>query len=324
MHVSISAYDDGGLLRRAIATVRATLPDAHIAVVDGKYETWPEGAANSTDETPAIAQRHADSYHAGGPYPRESDKHAHRVALAPDDDWLLCLDADERLLTHPDPATLDARVHFPRIFNALVYGPRAVYWPRLFKPAWVEAIHRWDKYLFDVPGVDDADQAHRSDPVTIVHRHDCRDRAYRAAKLERFANEDRVSRYASADGEGEDQLDAYLTDDWPAVDYHRCPECGHDTLTRSQVTAYGTDELSRVTACVRADGCHAGREAFEIDRHLFLPDDWERGIEQNPRRLRAELVDAGCRLIGTVPADSLDALRPSIGLWVADHLEGGA
>jgi hypothetical protein len=321
MHVSISAYNDGGLLPNCIQSVRDVLPNADIHVVDGRYESWPDGPDNSDDATPAHAETLADEYHADGPFRREDDKHLHRVNLAPDDEYALFLDADERLLTCPDPDALPRAAVFPRIYNAIVYGPVSVYWPRLFKPEWVVDVKRWDKYSFDISGVADDETAMRDDDVTIVHRHDLRSREYREAKLERFHNEGRKSRYEGPVDESDDrgQLEQYLSGEWQHVAFDQCPNCGQTSLTRSQLTNYGTDPLTSVDACIADDGCHRSVTEYQVDDWQYLPDDWEAGLDDDPERLRAELLDAGCEFVGTSHYQDLFRFHLAIGLWVEDH-----
>lgn len=310
MYVSISVYNDADLLRGCLSSVRAVLPDATVAVVDGRYETWPAKADNSTDATPEIAAEFDASYHPDGPFHRECDKHEHRVDLAPDGERALFLDADERLLD-VDRDQLDPGVAYqPRIFNASVYGPKSVYWPRSFKPKWVQNINRWDAYLFDV-------ECEKADAITIVHRHDLRDREYREHKVERFHNEGRASRFEHEDTE-HDQLEQYLEDEWE-LDTTTCPNCGQQSVTRSQITGYGA-KYSYVEACLAADGCHRRVRGYELGEYEYLPADWERGFDEDRDRLRVELVDAGCNFVASLTPADLDRMRPAIGLWVEQHL----
>jgi hypothetical protein len=308
MYVSISAYNDADLLEGCLTSIRDVLPDARIDVVDGKYESWPEGDDNSTDATPTLAREHGANYYAAGPFHRECDKHEHRVALAPDGELALFIDADERLLKFDPDALPRATAIQPRIANALVYGPKSVYWPRIFKPNWVQSINRWDSYLFDV-------ECERSDAVTIVHRHDLRDRSYREAKYDRFEAEGRTGRY-------EDAFTTYLEDEWDA-DLETCPECGRESVSRTQLTQYGSTvaEFSAVETCVAGDRCHAAIREYSIENeYRYLPDDWQRGFEEDRERLRAELIDAGCPFVGTTTASNLDRMRPAICIWINEHL----
>lgn len=314
-YVSISAYDDADLLRGAIESIRQHCPDATVAVVDGRYETWPADHDNSADDTPLVARTRADAYHRDGPYPREADKHRHRVSLAPEGAFVLFMDADERL-EHVDPDALPRATAFrPRIANALVYGPRSVYWPRAFDPEWVESINRWDAYLFSTP-------CERTDAITLLHRHDLRDREYREAKLERFDAEGRTSRYEARDDATPDRIDAYLADDWDA-DFDACPRCGSESLTRTQLTSEGVDTQTCVEVCVRADGCFSDLRAYDPGEWQYLPEDWERGIDEDPTQLRAELLDAGCPFVATTGEQFLRAARAAIGLWIEDELGEG-
>lgn len=302
MNVSISAYNDGDLLQNALESVTQIMPDANIQVVDGKYETFkPDAAENSTDNTEDIAKSFNARYIGGGPYGRERDKHIHRVELSPDDELTVFMDADERLLTFDRDALPERTAISPRIFNALVYGPHAVYWPRVFKPGWVATINRWDAYLFDV-------SHERSDAVTILHRHDLRDREYREAKYERFAREDRTGRY-------DDDYEMYLADDWDAT-FRACPGCGRDSVTESQVTNFG-EEYSHVECCIAADGCHAAVREVDVGEWRYLPDDWRAGWENDAKRLRLELMDAGCTFVRTASVDRMvREMEPAVALWV--------
>lgn len=307
MHVSVSAYDDGDLLAECLQSVRDVLPDATIQVVDGRYESWPDGADNSTDDTPLVADTYADEYVRGGPYERERDKHVHRVELAPDDEWCLLMDADERLCAADVAGLDDATAYQPRLFNALTYGPRAVYWPRLFRPAWVESVNRWDAYRFSVP-------CERTDAVTIVHRHDLRSRDYREAKYERFDNEGRTGRY-------EDDFQTYLDDDWDAT-VHECPACGRDSLTRSQVTDGGPDGAwSYVEACVAEDSCYRTVETTAIGGWRYLPDAVGKGFAEDPNRLRLELLDAGCPFANVAVEVLVEQMQPVTHIWVEEELK---
>lgn len=303
MYVSISAYNDGDLLDGCLESVQEHLPDADVCVVDGRYETWPDGADNSTDDTASVCLLHDVDYDPAGPFPRESDKHEYRVAQAPDDERVLFLDADERLLDVDLDALDDMNqvAYQPRIFNALVYGPKCVYWPRSFYPETVTSINRWDAYLFDVP-------CEKTDAITILHRHDLRERDYREKKYARFAEEGRAGRY-------DDAFETYLHDDWD-VEFHECPKCGLESLTRSQITADGT-HYSWAEACIRDESCYAATREYELNGWEYLPNDWRHGLDEAPRRLRAELLDAGCPFVATAP---LQQLAPAIGLWVDENL----
>lgn len=302
-HVSISAYNDADLVGPCLQSVRDVLPDASITVVDGKYETFrPDAEPNSTDDTGAVARSYEATYDPAGPFERERDKHVYRVESAPDE---LCLfmDADERLLQFNHDALQPETAYSPRLYNALVYGPVSVYWPRIHRPEWIKSINRWDAYLYSVPH-------ERTDAVTIIHRHDLRDRDYREAKYQRFEREDRDGRY-------DDYMDEYLNDDW-GVDFDSCPACGEQSLTRSQYTDYG-EAFSRVTACVNGE-CYADVETYAIDTWHYLPGDWERGVVKNPERLRLELIDAGCEFVRPhTPTYMQRNMRPVIGQWVREE-----
>lgn len=307
--VSVSVYQDAHLAENALASIREHLPHARIQVVDGKYDTFrPNSDPNSTDDIQAVADAYGAEYWPEGPFEREREKHVRRVELAPPDEWLLLMDADERLHSADFSKLADNTAYSPRIFNALVYGPHTVYWPRLTKPEWVKTINRWDAYLFSV--------AHeRTDAVTLIHRHDLRSKDYRREKYERFGRENRRPRY-------EDRYDTYLNDDWDA-DFHPCPECGRESVTRSQVTNFG-ESYSYVECCIAADGCHAAVCEVEVGEWRYLPDDWQAGWDDDPKRLRLELLDAGCTFVRTASVGRMvREMEPAIRLWVEHHYGEG-
>lgn len=309
MIVSVSAYQDADLLDGCLESIRETLGSVSIQVVDGAYRTWPgwEDAPNSTDMTGAVCEDWGADHDPAGPFVRERDKHVYRVEQAPEGEWCLLLDADERLLEFDRGALNEQTAYQPRIANSLVYGPAAVYWPRLFKPEWVQSINRWDAYLFDVP-------CEKTDAVTILHRHDLRDRDYREAKYERFGNEGRRGRY-------EGSFETYLNDDWGA-DFSTCPRCGSESVTRSQITNHGPNgEYSYVEACVNGDGCYAHVEPVEVGEWRYLPDAYERGFAEDPARLRLELMDAGCPFVGGLSVERLrDEFGPVTRIWIEENL----
>jgi hypothetical protein len=315
VYVSVSAYQDAALLDGCLQAIREQFPDAPVTVVDGRYETFrPDAPDNSTDHTSVVASAHGARYDPAGPFEREVDKHRYRVAQAPADERALFLDADERLVT----ADLDAlqldRAYACRIHNPLVYSENPiVYWPRLFRPRDVDNIAKWDAYAFDVPCI-------RTDHVTIAHRHDLRDREYREAKYERFGREDRRGRY-------EEAFERYLDNDWP-VTPETCPECGDSTLVRSPATMEGAP-ASAVEVCIRTDSCHHVIDDITIGPHQYLPNDWRRGLDEAPERLRLELLDAGADFLAmhdfsqALTADRLDEYRPLIRLFVEDTFGDG-
>lgn len=279
--VSLSVYNDATLLRGCLMSVLELLPDADIQVVDGRYESWPEGPDNSTDATREIALDYGASYHDDGPFEREHDKHHHRVDLAPDGDRCLLLDADERLVTCDLDALDDETAYQPRIFNPRVYNQTPIrYWPRIFYPETVVDIPRWDKYRFSTP-------CERTDAVTIAHRHDLRGRDYREAKYERFQNEGRAGRYD--DGRIEEYLDNAFD-----VETEECPACGRDSLVHSDPTNIRPDGVfTRVAVCIAGDGCYRASEPVELGPHRYLPNRVLKGYQQDPDRLRLEVLDVG-------------------------------
>lgn len=315
IHVSVSAYQDAGLLENCLAAIRDELPEATISVVDGKYETWPGGPDNSTDGTEAVAAAYDAVYDPAGPFPRECDKHQYRTEQIPNDEWLLCMDADERL-RHFDRGVLDNRnAWMPRIVNALVYhdGSPVAYWPRLFKPGWVSDIQRWDKYRFSIPDVDPTEVCQRTDRVTIVHRHDLRERSYREAKYERMeANEGRTPRY-------DETRETYYSNSFD-VETETCPNCGADSVTRTPITDYA-DAYSMVTVCTNSDGCFASIDRIPFDgEYEYLPDEWREGFRADPARLRLELLDAGCSFVRPLSMRAFERMGPAVGLWIDENM----
>lgn len=308
--VTVSVYQDASLLANCLKSIRSHIPDADIRVVDGKYDTFkPDAPPNSTDRTPDVAAEYGATYDAAGPFPLERDKHIYRVESAPEGERLLLIDADERLIDWHPGQLPEGKAIGPRVYNALVYGPHAIYWPRITFPENVVTINSWDAYLFDVGH-------ERSDAVTILHRHDLRDREYRQAKYDRFDREDRTGRY-------DDSFDTYLNDDWDA-DFHTCPECGHDSVTRSQVTDLGPDNaMSYVEACVRGDGCHHAIVPVTVGEWRYVPDRIDAGFAEDPQRLRVELLDAGCTFVRTSSVRYMaQNMRPAIELWAEGEIEG--
>lgn len=307
--VSLSVYQDAHLAEGALASIRDVLGNVRIQVVDGKYDTFrPDAPPNSTDDIQAVADAYGAEYHPEGPLPLERDKHVRRIELAPDGELLLLMDADERLHDFNADALPDETAVGPRIFNPLVYGPHAVYWPRLAKPEWVKTINSWDAYLFNV-------DHERSDAVTLIHRHDLRSRDYREAKYERFDREGRVGRYES-------DFSTYLNDEWD-VDFDTCPECGEESLSRTQATDMGP-AITRVAACVNGDGCYAAIEPVRVGEYEYVPDAVEAGFEEDPARLRIELLDAGCTFVRAASVGRMvREMEPAIRLWVEHHYGEG-
>lgn len=309
--VSISAYDDGDVLEACLRSVRDTLPDATIQVVDGRYKTWPAANDNSRDETPDLAASYGAEYLPEGPFPRERDKHVRRVSLAPDGEPCLLLDADERLVWADMDALATETAYQPRIHNPIVYGNRVAYWPRLFDPSDVATINRWDAYQFDVP-------CERTDRITISHRHDLRDEDYRSDKLDRLDNEDRYEASYYND-RPEDYVELALDEDTAE---ENCPECGHDTIVRSMATPFGPGDdnrLSCVDTCVNGD-CYTGFTERHIREFCYLPGEWERGFENDLERLREELIAAGCQFVRSTNLGPVERMRMPIGVWVEEKM----
>ena len=314
MYVSISAYNDSYVLEEAIKSVRRQLPNAHIAVVDGAYETWPGSTQepNSSDDTELVAAAHADDYLPAGPFERENDKHQFRVAQAPSDEWALFLDADERLVAFDVDALDTETVYKPRIYNAVVYNENTsiVYWPRVFHPKHVEDVTRWDAYDFSVP-------AERTNAVTIVHRHDLRPSTYRANKYERFHNEDRIGRY-----EKRDEYDTYVDNDFEIEPDARCPGCGRESLLESAGTSLTQSDTTTIVQTCLHDGCYTGIREITVDEFEYLPGDWEAGFAEDPERLRAELIKAGCPFARTIGVERFKRMWPSVKVWVEEQVLG--
>lgn len=301
MNINVSSYQDADLLDNCLHSIHDTLDDPTITVTDGRYESWPAEPDNSTDNTRALCEEYNATYNPAGPFDRERDKHVYRVHQSPDGERVLFLDADERLLA-VDQATLndaDKLAYQPRIYNALVYGPKSVYWPRCFYPETVESINRWDAYLFDVP-------CKRTDAITILHRHDLRDPEYRTKKNIRFTREDRRAR----------EID-YL------ADFSPCPECGEQRLTRSQATDYETGEYTYVQACTNGE-CHASINRITLYEHRYVPENIDEGYAENPRQLRLELLEAlperRADVIRPHGVELLEEMRPLIERWVQEEI----
>ena len=310
MYVSVSVYDDGDLLTGCLDRIRDVLPEATVDVVDGRYETWPAENDNSTDQTAEVARERADGYYPDGPYPDEQHKHLRRLQLAPEGEWALFIDADERLERFDADALEQGAAYRPRIFNALVYSQTPIsYWPRVFDPADVADIKSWDRYLFDV-------DVETTDHVTIVHRHDLRGREYRESKYQRFANEGRAGRYE--DG----RFEMYLNDEWDVDPSGTCPECGQESVVWSPPTMHGSDgALSRVGACVRGE-CWIGEDDVGIDEYHYLPNRIRAGLDEDPDRLRLELLAVECPLVRQYDADRF---APEIlEHWVGENVGQGA
>lgn len=313
MYVSVSTYADPELLRGCLASIREQLPDAAVAVVDGRYATWPADPDNSGDETAALADRYDATYHPDGPYPDEEAKHHHRLDLAPDGERCLFMDADERLIDI-DRAALDPQGAYAiRIHQPLVYSDdRPVwYYPRSFNPEWVTDVTSTDKYHFDASAIAGG-QTHRTDAITLTHRHDLRPRTYRESKLDRYEAEDRQFHLDDAQ---------YREGDW-ATDPVRCPECGEQSLHRSQATTADGQAVTRVETCTAGE-CLARVVDRSVERYRYLPDAIATGQQEAPDRLRRELLQAG---VTTIARADVRKFHPDLlgHLYATRHDDGAA
>lgn len=313
MYVSVSAYNDADVLAGALASVREFLPDAEIVVIDGRYGTWPDDRDNSTDRTPEVAQEYAAGYVPAGPFDREVDKHRFRVGTAPEEERVLFLDADERIIALDEEKLPEDRPVQPRIFNPVVYNRTPIsYWPRIFYPEQVEEVNRWDAYIFTAPPI-------HMDEVTLYHRHDLRPREYREAKYQRFRNEDRMGRYERGEETMPGVLEEYLGNTIEPNIIGTCPECGEESVVESPVTNRSrTGSFSKVRACL-TDGCWSSVDQIDVGGWKYLPDRVEVGLDEDPERLRFELVDAGCTWLREVDADYLLEWAPTVMAWVRQH-----
>lgn len=313
VYVSVSVFNDAQVLGGCLESIREVLPDADIEVVDGAYSTWPGDEENSTDETEEVAGEYDALYNPAGPFQRERDKHVYRTHRAWDGQLCLLMDADERLtefeISELDPST----AYQPRIHNVAVYGNRIAYWPRIFDPANVADINRWDAYQFNCP-------CEKTDAVTITHRHDLRDEQYRREKLERLENEDRFGMGYYADDPDEYvnlQMDV-STLEMP------CPECGHNSLVKSPPSGFGGGprEFTNAVACLTGD-CY--RDVWDL--HLgpeneYLPDRVEEGYAEDPDRLHMELWAEGCKFVIGVESGKFRRMQPAVEIWVDEMLTG--
>lgn len=313
MIVSISCYNDADILPACIDSVRKHLPTATIHLVSGRYQSWPDGSDNCDDGTADLAVTRGIKWFPDGPYPDESAKWRHRADLAPADEQVMFLDADERLVSADVSGLHKTKAYQPRIFNAVVYGPRVVYWPRLMRPADIEDIQRWDSFVFAASALDGRHVA-KTDAVTIAHRHDLRSTEYKRAKQVRFANEGRESAYKK-----NDKLDAYYNNE-PTfrAEWADCPECGQESVVKS-IETLGSRGFSRVHVCVNGE-CYAEVVPVDFERR-YLPDDWQRGIrEGDVRQVRMELIDAGCAWAETPSLDLFLEMATAIPGWIEQHL----
>lgn len=319
--VSINTYDDADLLDNCLASVREQLPDATIHVVDGRYDTWPAADDNTEQTTRPIAGQYGCEYDPAGPFESEAAKHRYRRDIV-DSDRVLFMDADERLMQFapPDDPTVDYRA---RIFNALVYGPAISYYPRYFDSGRM-GVERVDKFMMD-------GKVLRTDGITICHRADLRSDAYRAAKRERFDNEDRGPWY-------DDYLEN-LAEEGHDAEFEACPNCGRESVTVSRLTGYKPrdsdrsrvairgdaergETFSRVRCCTAGDGCY--REIVEetLDEFRYVPDNLEQGFDEDLSRIKLELMACGWELAKTVPTDTFDRYEPNARLWIRDEWDG--
>lgn len=317
MIVSISCYQDAPLLPACIDSVREHLPGATIHLVSGRYATWPDGPDNCDDGTADLAVTRGIRWFPDGPYADESAKWRHRASLVPDDERVLFLDADERLVRADTRRLNQTTAYRPRIFNALVYGPRVTYWPRLCRPQDIQAIERWDAFEFDADALVDGHPP-KTDAVTIAHRHDLRSDDYKRDKQARFANEGRQSAYAK-----HDRMDDYF-ENVPQfrAEWTDCPECGQESVVKS-VETNSSGQFTRVHVCVNGD-CYGDVVPVDLERR-YLPDDWQRGIrEGDVRQVRMELIDAGCAWAQTPSLDLFLEMATAIPGWIGQNLDGAA
>jgi len=305
--VSVNAYDDADLLAECLASVREVLGNVRIQVVDGRYETFrPDAPDNSTDETPAVADAYGAEYWPDGPHADESAKHWARLDRAPDGEHVLFLDADERLLGADFDGLKAGTAYRIRIHNALMYDQDVTYYPRYFKPEWMEDIPRVDRFSFDVP-------VRRTDAITAVHRADLRGEAYREAKLDRFERENRDPWYRN-------YLNSLDERGFDHVEFQECPECGRESMTRSRVCGYD-DQFTWVECCTAADGCYRTIREYTLEEWLYLPDAVTQGFEEDRQRVRAELMDAGNGIAKVVGPERFERYEPNARMWVERELE---
>lgn len=310
--VSVNAYQDAYLLDNCLASIRRHIPDATVQVVDGRYESWPDEADNSTDKTAPLARQYDAEYHAAGPFDSEADKHRYRRDQV-ETKYLLFIDADERLLRfEPEKLELENEYRI-RIFNALMYGPRISYYPRFFRPENM-SVERVDKFMLD-------NQVRRTDAVTVSHRADLRSDAYRNAKLERFEHESRDPWYR-------DYLKS-LDEKGHNARYFECPNCGRESVTESGYTAFEPENdpnadlsnqvYSRVRVCTAGDNCYNEIESNRIDHYRYLPDDVDKGFEEDLSRVKLELMLAGWSIAKVVPLDAFDRYDVNAKRWVSEN-----
>lgn len=310
MNVSISTYNDADLLDGCLASVREILGNVGIQVVDGRYSTWPSEHDNSTDNTIRCCESYDAEYHPVGPFPREEDKHEYRVELAPDNERVLFLDADERLVDFDTKAIepgvpYNARIHNP----ATYYETRELfYYPRCFKPEWLNQYEKTDLPEFRSPYWQRLKNRGRSDAISITHRHDLRGSGYRRRKLERYENENRSGPFAN-------HVNHYLEGVEPS-DKAYCPECGEKTLCRTRESNFGElQDVTRVATCINGD-CYTAVEPVDVGDYRYLPDNIETGYGTDPERLRLELLDAGVELLTFYDAHDF---HPEILAWMLDN-----
>lgn len=308
--VSISAYNDAELLDGCLRSVRDVLGDVPVQVVDGRYAAWPTADDNSTDDTPAVCARYGAAYDAAGPFEREESKWAYRRDRAPDGAWCLFLDTDERVIAF-DPAGLRPETPLKvRFHNPVVYHETrpVFYYPRVYQPEWVASYTRTDLPEFRAPYAERLHRHGQTDAVTIAHRHDLRDDDYRRDKLTRYEAEERGSPY------GKD-TDVYLAGPEP-TELDACPACGEASLRRTRETAYGPENaVSRVATCINGE-CYTAVEPVEIGEHRYVPDDIETGYDEDPDRLRLELLDTGINLLTYYHVHDF---HPDILTWMVEN-----
>lgn len=310
--VSVNAFQDAHLLEYCLRSVREHIPDARIQVIDGRYERFDAESDNSTDDTPAVAERYGAEYYADGPHEDEPAKHWQRVERAPDGERCLFMDADERLVAFDASDFEDHEIYLIRIHNAACYNGDVSYYARYFYPEQMDDIPRVDRFWFgDTPETTEQ----RTDDITLVHRADRRGSDYRQAKNERLEQA------------GRDWYDAYLDEfDEHDLDFDTCPECGEDSLRRSMVCGYRReDDFTRVETCVNGE-CYAAVVSVDgpdlPEEWLYVPNNLDEGFEEDIERVRMELMAAGNPVARLVSGEAFKRYKANAKVWVREEYLG--
>ena len=163
----------------------------------------------------------------------------------------------------------------------------------------------------------------RTDAITIVHRADLRTDTYREHKIARFETEGRECRNGPPGWYREHIADFEAGD--LDVDLEKCPRCDADSLVRSQVTAHD-DEFSFVETCVNGE-CHAAIVDVAVEDYRILQD-VHRGLAEDPRRLRLELLDATRgvddgmhKLVRSTTPEWLQRAEWIVENWLTEHAD---